>query len=147
MSMGQAVEASSQLATVSILRQEKTVQQEPTSLIMSEVPIKTEATVQWGKRHAIKYKYVREYIRKVKRSATRECRVGYTTGSGRDAEPQGMRKSGPIESPQPPALSGKRWEPTDPFPRHYEQTQETKNMKSWWKHVDETKQRRRWSPR
>ena len=39
--MGQPVEASGQLATVSILKQEKTVQQEPTSLIMSEAPIKT----------------------------------------------------------------------------------------------------------
>ena len=40
-SMRQAVEASGQLATVSILKQEKTVQQEPMSLIMSEAPIKT----------------------------------------------------------------------------------------------------------
>ena len=40
-SMGQAVGASGQLATVSILKQEKRVQQEPTSLIMSEAPIKT----------------------------------------------------------------------------------------------------------
>ena len=40
-SMGQPVEASGQLATVSILKQEKIVQQEPTSLIISEAPIKT----------------------------------------------------------------------------------------------------------
>ena len=40
-SMGQAVEASGQLVTVSILKQEKTLQQEPMSLIMSEAPIKT----------------------------------------------------------------------------------------------------------
>ena len=39
--MVQAVEASGQLATVSILKQEKTVQQELGSLIMSEAPIKT----------------------------------------------------------------------------------------------------------
>ena len=39
--MKQAVEASGQLATVSILKQEKTVQQEPMSLIMSEAPRKT----------------------------------------------------------------------------------------------------------
>ena len=40
-SMEQAVEAPGQLVAVSILKKEKTVQQEPTSLIMSEAPIKT----------------------------------------------------------------------------------------------------------
>ena len=42
-----------------------------------------------------------------------------------EAELQGMQKRGPLGSPPPPVLSGKRWDLTEPLTRSHERTQWT----------------------